>query len=113
MAFNLPDFHLNADVFDGPWSGAPPTAAPRLSITCQSTPNKVDRTFADNSLKCPSGTDVRDFYAGGLGLPDVVELPAGTGTFYEVVEVVDVAKNYPNEYRFVSMQKMWSNVPMT
>lgn len=36
---------------------------------------------------------------------DAVEVPAGSGRFYTVVTVDDVAKGYPTEYRVASIQK--------
>jgi hypothetical protein len=47
-------------------------------------------------LLLPPGTDIR---SGVLGTADDVEVPAGSGRFYEVEFVDDVGKGFANEYR--------------
>jgi hypothetical protein len=63
-------------------------------------------------LLLPAGTDIRDWACwDGLAMdqPDVVEAPRGTGRYYTVIQVDDVAKGFPNEYRvaFIAKGAYW------
>jgi hypothetical protein len=70
--------------------------------------------FADLSRPCwevllPSRTDVRDqLTSGGT---DVIECPAGTGRYYTVGLVDDVARGFDNEYRlaYVYRAYVWTS----
>lgn len=42
---------------------------------------------------------------------DQVEVPAGTGVFYLVQSVTDVAKGFPNEYRIAVLARVSSPFP--
>lgn len=50
-------------------------------------------------LALPGLTDIRGWGQDGLAGGDNVEIPAGTGRFYAVLGVDDVAKGFANEYR--------------
>jgi hypothetical protein len=51
-------------------------------------------------LKVPAHTDIRMVGVGnGVANPDLVEVPLGSGLWYAVYAVMDVAKGFPNEYR--------------
>ncbi len=52
----------------------------------------------------PKRTDVRD----GLNAPgaDTIELPSGTGRFYQVVHVDDAARGFINEFRIAWVYKL-------
>jgi hypothetical protein len=53
-------------------------------------------TFA-NLLLLPALTDIR---SGLLVVqPDFVQIPAGSGRWYQVVAVDDIGKGFPNEHR--------------
>jgi hypothetical protein len=49
-------------------------------------------------LRLPALTDVRDTKSGGM--PDILEVPAGSGRFYTSVWVDDIALGFANEHRF-------------
>lgn len=49
-------------------------------------------------LLLPKGTDIRSTHFGGF-VADSFECPAGSGRYYTVSFVEDVAKGFPNEYR--------------
>jgi hypothetical protein len=53
----------------------------------------------------PAGTDIRD-EGVDPGVADCVEVPAGSGRFYLVDYVDDVAKDFPNEYRIAVLVKV-------
>jgi len=50
-------------------------------------------------LLCPKLTDIAGMWVAALAGEDCVEVPAGSGRFYMVLTVEDVAKGFPNEYR--------------
>jgi hypothetical protein len=50
------------------------------------------------SLLLPALTDVRATQGVG-GVPDTVEVPAGSGRWYGVAGVDDIGKGYANEHR--------------
>lgn len=52
---------------------------------------------ATRTLYVPARFDVRPIPASHK--PDVVEVPAGTGRFYFVIDVDDVARGFGNEFR--------------
>jgi len=60
-------------------------------------------------LLIPPRIDVRG--PNNAGGADVVECPAGTARFYEVVFVDDIGKGFPNEHRLVIMGQSagWPN----
>jgi hypothetical protein len=60
-------------------------------------------------LLVEKGTDIRDGSATVRG--DTVECPAGTGRFYRVGYVDDVAKGFPNEYRVALLSKRGPSWP--
>lgn len=94
------------------WHGAvtiPPLIPPSLTFTGNLAWNKrvaVPSTGGTGSLGIPlftmtllvlAGTDIRgrDSSSG----PDIVEVPAASGRYYEVVYVDDLGKGFANEHR--------------
>lgn len=53
----------------------------------------------------PALTDIRDVYTGTFNQPDVVEIPAGSGRYYQVQMVDDIGKGFANEHRFCTLLK--------
>lgn len=127
MGFRTPSFNLvcniwtRSDAGPGPRTAAP-AAPPRLSPACQLRAAGKQSTAQDDQkwwafaaeLLLPAGTDVRDDFTIDPGLavadqPDLVEVPAGSGRWYTVVQVDDVAKGFPNEYRvaMIFKNKFW------
>jgi len=116
MAFTIPTFNLLCDVFDGPW----PAPVRIVGLACNlqmarrasivsSVSISADQIFAHSPcLLVPAGSDVRD--ASCANNPDYIECPSGSGRFYFVNGVDDVAKGFDNEFRLVSMSKMYFNV---
>jgi len=62
------------------------------------------------TLLCSAGTDIRDHHCTGNPI-DMVEAPAGSGRWYVVYEVDDIAKGFANEYRWAALQK-YTNFPV-
>jgi hypothetical protein len=123
MGFRTPSFNLVCNIWtrsDVPAGAitAAPAAPPRITPDCQlrhpgkqSTAQDELRWWAFSAeLLLPAGTDVRDDFTLDPGLavtnqPDFVEVPAGSGRWYTVVQVEDVAKGFPNEYRVAMIFK--------
>jgi len=59
-------------------------------------------------LLCEAGTDIRDSHCPD-GVPDLVEVPVGTGRWYYVFVVDDVGKGFSNEYRYAVLGKVLSS----
>lgn len=116
MAFTLPNFNLTCNVrptTSNAWPpGTIPATANRLTgqacaLVCghRSTSSAVQISATTSYptslamfLLLPVGTDVRGMQ-DSTGHTDAVECPAGTGRWYQVGWVDDVAKGYPNEHR--------------
>ncbi len=105
----LPVFPLLANVWH---TGNPVTDPPDLAnikaelvvtvhhrqVTGTTTQNKGNIT---RFIYFEKGTDVRAIWPAGF--PDVVELPAGSAKYYDIVDVDDVAKGFPNEFRVAAV----------
>lgn len=120
-----PQFNLLANIYTLTFNGAVSTL--RLTdVPCQiynpwrqqtggvvptKTTNEFVDAFAAIILRFPVGTDVRTKWQPGSGEPDEVECPAGSGVFYLVSDVADVAKGFPNEYR-AALASVWKPTPV-
>jgi hypothetical protein len=110
MPFRTPNMPLTAGIW-GRAAGPPPIGvAPRVTTPCQlrflktaqlaNSPFWVGRSSV--LLLVPKLTDVR-MYDGTSSNEDYVEVPLGSGRWYDVLSVDDVAKGFPNEYRVASL----------
>jgi hypothetical protein len=105
MAFRLPTFNLTCNIWRAS-AGQPPSGAPVVTVQCQLRPTRrsIYRTVSAGPFQLveeilmPKLTDVRSL--AGAGSSDTIECPAGSGRFYGVLGVDDVAKGFPNEYRW-------------
>jgi hypothetical protein len=114
MAFVLPTFNLTCNI----WRSQPPTPVLPADVValCNFSLGKRISTGADYipwfnlpagggvGISClirimllPALTDIRGLYTAGL--PDWVEVPAGSGRFYRCMDVDDMAKGFANEHR--------------
>lgn len=59
-------------------------------------------------LLLPALTDIRDA-ACASGYTDIVEVPDGSGRWYSVEYVDDVAKGFTNEYRVAVLSKAFDD----
>lgn len=113
MAFVLPTFPITCEIFD---SGLPPPAGPaRISgQPCQLRAPQANMTIiipaagATSSvvLLLPPGTDIRDPWNAPINSNDYVEAPSGSGRFYRVMFMDDIAKGFSNEHRFAVLIKV-------
>jgi hypothetical protein len=111
MSFTVPNFNLLCNVYDGPWSTK---TARLLLLPCNLAMGRRVQQLGPSVLFAPEGaaapnllvpafSDVRD--SSCALFPDLIEVPAATGRWYQVNLVDDVGKGFPNEYRLVSMFK--------
>jgi hypothetical protein len=104
MGYRVPSMPITANIWRG---GAPlPVGPPQIVTKCQLRLIK-DAFIISASvvpynnrslLILPKGTDIRSLQPGPLPA-DFVEVPAGTGIYWNVLTVGDVAKGFANEYR--------------
>lgn len=116
MAFTLPTFNVSYNL----WRAAnyPPVGPPDASGLCNFSLGKRIVTGTDGFavtradpaqgtgidvflriMMVPAGVDIRGRWQGGVNSQDEVEIPAGSGAFYVVADVADMAKGFPNEHR--------------
>ena len=110
--YTLPTFNLGVNI----WRIAttvPPVGPPDVTALGNLSPGKRSTLAAISGSDVPTGFDVfmmmylllpagTDIRGGPQVDPaqDLVEVPAGSGRYYVVEYVDDVAKGFPNEHRF-------------
>lgn len=107
MPFILPTFNLTVNV----WYAGVPVANPpslvvmgnlafskRTHIAQAIQPGPAVIPICYVYLLLPALTDIRGRWENG-GPNDIVEVPAGTGRYYGVVQVEDIGKGFANEHR--------------
>lgn len=103
----LPTFNLLCNIWFG-IQPLPPVAVPNLPLlACQLVPGEFvygAAILGGMFLKVPALTNVQYVRPFPLFGADIVECPAGSAHYYQVVYVNDVGKGFPNEYRFIRMQ---------
>lgn len=114
MSYRIPHFPLIA------WAWYPPNHPPLVpdlvEIPCNLVgPGKRSVGYFPHPgvvkpewiVFLPKGTDVRDSYSQPG--THYLEIPGGSGRYYEVIIVDDVAKGFTNEYRvaYVSKTGTW------
>jgi hypothetical protein len=115
MAFVLPTFNLECNVWHAPHN--PHTLPFDDTFECQlrgpnqtsATVNPTPELAAGNYLLLPPGVDIRDQYT--LNGSDIIECPVGTGRYYQVLNVDDIAKGFTNEHRYAILTK-WGQWPV-
>lgn len=108
MAYRLPSFNLPSAIWrhTSPVAAAPDVLAPcNLSLGRRVT--MIDGTNGDWSLQAdfllPKLTDVRPDVTNVFPTrADCIEVPRGSGRYYVVLTVDDVAKGFANEYRLAT-----------
>lgn len=113
MAFSTPTFNLVCEVWSGPWL----SKSFRFESPCNLAfgrrvnnyplngpdPGGTPWSFAMDLL-LPKATNIRDKYMGYDN--DIIECPAGTGRWYQIMAFDDVGKGFDNEYRIASLVKI-------
>lgn len=114
MAFRVPVFNISVNIWNNP---AIPPGPASLTLLAQLRQPKAQAgvLYPDITgsgvlipaweLLIPVGTDIRDEWSSGIASYDVVEAPAGTGRFYTVALVDDVARGFTNQYRLAYLMK--------
>src|SRR5579871_3069981 len=101
MAYQLPTFNLSVKIWRGPVTVFPPPGTPIVTVG-NLTPGRrivaagtTVSTLGDVMyLLLPKNTDIRSLACAGSA--DVVEVPSGTGRYYNVEFVDDIAKGFAN-----------------
>jgi len=116
MSFTLPDFNLSVDVYTGPWL----TKVFRLNVEGNLAVGRRTAFFSTDwgagapsfhplpTLLLPALTDIRDGSCNGV--QDVVEIPSGSGRWYQVLGVDDSGKGFGNEHRFAHVSKIYEQM---
>jgi len=124
MAFTLPEFNITCNIWHVGHQTFP-LPAPDLVSDCNLAFGRRvlshDNFRANESsflmqLLLPPGTDIRDLSCSAV--TDLVEVPAGSGRFYQALFVDDIGKGFGNEHRVAGLLKVsavmtpgFSNVP--
>jgi len=111
MSYSLPTFNLTCNVWR---NGNATTNPPDLTPACNLTFGRITSPSAGitNGVLVPSNymflmvpklTDIRDHFCASD--TDTVEVPAGSGRFYNVATVDDIGKGFQNEHRCCTILK--------
>jgi hypothetical protein len=118
--FVLPNFNITCGIWSAPWV-VPPMTPLRLTSLCNLAWGKRVNVAATGgtgepgwlvgcmTLLLPPKTDIR----GRVGdvsastLPDLVEVPLGTGRYYQPVLVDDIGRGFANEHRAALLQQLY------
>jgi hypothetical protein len=107
MAFTLPVFNLPVDIYSGPWL----TRSLRLAGVLGNLAfgKRVEELFGSfgpaatspagqlSILLLPPLTDIRSTIQ--VAQPDLIEIPSGSGRWYQAMSVEDIGKGFSNEHR--------------
>lgn len=117
-SFALPVFNLSCGIWTN--TNHVPSVPPRVVVLGNLATGRVARVSdwvpyrgasslrplsMQSCILFPKLTDVRD--GACHGGPDLVECPQGSGRWYWVTYMEDVAKGFDNEHRMVLVQKMF------
>ncbi len=120
MAFRLPEFPITCDVYTGPWL----TKVFRSTIDCNLAQGRRGTVLPDEEITTsvqktgpmyvlfPPLADVRSLVQG-IPHNDLLELPSGSGRWYIVLYVDDVAKGFANEHRYAMINQVSENLDFT
>ena len=124
MAYRLPTFNLLCNISGPPTAGTPGIPSGPFRVyhkECQLTYGRRVQVASTGgtlqagiltltmNLLLPAGTDIRG--PQDIGSFDMVEVPAESGRWYEVVGVDDIGKGFANEHRTASvfaLAKTWT-----
>lgn len=110
----IPTFNLVCRVWYG-FVPIPPIGAPNLdNVPCQLLAGEFVfgvYTPMDMFLKVPAGTNIHYSRTGAFVGADTVECPKGSGHYYRLTYVNDVARGFANQHRFAIMTE--AGVPPT
>jgi hypothetical protein len=125
MPYTLPTFNVSVNIWDAALD--PTTDPPDQTVLANVSLGRRVMVYADANcwfnpengvalnmflriMLLPAGTNIKgrwwNFVAGN-NQADWVEVPAGTGAFYRVLDVADMAKGFPNEHRVASFLPYW------
>ena len=106
MSFTLPEFPLSVDIYTGPWLSKSLRVSTvgnfafsrRVQQQGQATPmTSATGGSSQSILLLPRLTDIRSKIVAPAY--DLVEIPSGSGRWYQVFVVDDIGKGFSNEHR--------------
>jgi len=115
MSFTVPTFNLTVDIYN---VILPSTTTLRSTTPCNLAMGRRINWILSAALTgqgtegstpmllLPALTDIRDASTGQES--DIVEVPSGSGRWYQVRNVDDVGKGFPNEYRMATIEKIYN-----
>ena len=116
MAYVLPTFNLKCGIHRWPIRFDLPAD---LIVDCQirgpgstysATAAGTIGYYGITWLILPPLTDIRDTYCEPINSNDGVEVPLGSGRYYMVTWVEDIAKGFSNEHKYALLVKNKQNV---
>lgn len=120
MAYVVPTFNIAVNIFTGPWLTKVlrlPDCPANLAVgkRVQQLGNDYLQIVGQNlefgltaTLLLPAGTDVRS-QSNGTD-QDIIEVPSGSGCWYQCTAWEDMALGFDNEYRMAALCKIWEAV---
>jgi len=123
MAFTIPQFPLTVNIWhDGPvfFPVGPPDLivmgnlawGRRVAVPSTGGTGSLGVPLFTMTLLVPKLTDIRGRLSTVAGA-DVVEVPAGSGRYYEVIYVDDLGKGFANEHRGALLLMRVCPTPLT
>lgn len=118
MAFTVPSFPLKCNIYAGQGDqAARPSNPTQRQVSCQlrilktafCLGSQLGGTGPVSLLLLSSKADIRPV-CNAWPHGDAVEVPGGSGRFYVVLAVDDVAKGFSNEYRVASIYPQYQRV---
>lgn len=123
MPYTVPQFNLDVGVWNTP--DVPPAVSTYTTVGQLYFPKQTaTEGFTDEGdfglqaypppcfLRLPALTDIKLAFMGADGFVHsrtYVEVPAGTGRFYRVIDFDDAHKGFPNEYRVATLRKAFTD----
>lgn len=113
--YTLPTFNLSVNIWRFASITPPVITAPPDVVTVGNL-NPGKRVYGQVAegfpmyLLLPKLTDVR--WSGQGGNQDWIEVPAGSGRWYETIFVDDVGKGFPNEHRLAIIIQVDATWPL-
>lgn len=121
MPFIVPTFPISANIWHNFVTSINVYASPDVHVVCNLAPGRrvpayfveglgtgTNPTRLNVFVLFPALTDVRP--ANGTDAPDIIEVPSGSGLFYQLNSVCDMGKGFANEHRVAAVTMITDKV---